>query len=415
MKRRVWLVNKYAMPPEFEPRPRSLKFAHYLTLMGYDVTIFGSSVMHNMNRDLIEDGSKYVAKTYGDVKFVHIKTPSYKSTSGLARVFSDFYFHWRLRQLAHFFEKPDVIVGTTSPVLTNPVLSYAHRHGIKYITDMEDMWPDDFVDFGFISENNPLMKLAYRQARYNYVESDASVFTLSGCFDYFKQKKWDKENGGPVDLNKVYYINNGVDLDFFNDCLKKYSIEDEDLLQTDRKNIIYLGSIRLVNNLIQAIKAAEILKIRDDVQFLIYGDGDDRDALIDYCKEHKLDNVKFKAKWTNPKYVPFILTHSYLNLLNYVSSDFAKRGISSGKMFQYMASGRPIVCNINILNCPITANQIGIASELKTPEEYANAIEHILSLSMNDYKAMCDRAYKTAEQFDYKKLASELAGVIESL
>ena len=415
MKRRVWLVNKYAMPPAFEPRPRSVKFAHYLTQMGYDVTIFGSSVMHNMNRDLIEDGSRYIARTYDDIKFVHIKTPSYKSTSGLARIFSDFYFHWRLRQLAHLFEKPDVIVGTTSPVLTNPVLSYAHRHGIKYITDMEDMWPDDFVDFGFISERNPLMKLAYRQARHNYVESDASVFTLSGCYDYFKQKKWDKESGGPVDLKKVHYINNGVDLDFFNDCLKKYSLDDEDLTQTEKKNITYLGSIRLVNNLIQAIKAAEIMKDRNDVQFLIYGDGDDRETLIEYCKEHKLDNVKFKAKWTDPKYVPFILSHSYLNLLNYVSSDFAKRGISSGKMFQYMASGRPIVCNINILHCPITDNQIGIAHELKTSEEYAGAIEQILSLPEEEYRAMCHRAYKTAEKFDYKRLASDMAEVIERL
>lgn len=415
MRRVVWLVNKYAMPPEFEPRPRSVKFAHYLTLQGYDVTIFGSSVMHNMNRDLIEDGSKYVTRTYGDIKFVHIKTPSYNSTSGLARVFSDFYFHWKLRQLAHLFDKPDVIVGTTSPILTNPILSYAHHHGIKYITDMEDMWPDDFVDFGFISENNPLMKLAYRQARHNYVKSDASVFTLSGCYDYFKQKKWDKESGGPVDLNKVHYINNGVDLDFFNDCLEKYSLDDEDLSQTEKKNITYLGSIRLVNNLIQAIKAAEILKDRNDIQFLIYGDGDDRDSLIEYCKKHKLDNVKFKAKWTDPKYVPFILSHSYLNLLNYVSSEFAKRGISSGKMFQYMASSRPIVCNINILHCPITANQIGIAQELKTPEEYAKAIERIISLPETDYQAMCERAYKTAEQFDYKKLALDMANVIESI
>lgn len=411
----IWFVNKYSMPPELEPRPRSIKFAHYLNLMGYKTKVFGSSVLHNMNTNLITDGASYVEKQYGDISFVHVKTPSYKKTSGLARVFSDFYFHWKLRFIAHKFEKPDVIIATTSPVLTNPLLDYAHKHGIKYITDIEDMWPDDFVDFGFISESNPLMKLAYKQARYNYTMSDASVFTLSGCYDYLKQKKWDDESGGPVDISKVFYINNGVDLDFFNDCFSKYTIADEDLTQSTKKNIIYLGSIRLVNNLIQAIKAAEILKNRNDIQFLIYGDGDDRESLIEYCKEHDLVNVKFKAKWTDPKYVPFILKHGYLNLLNYVSSDFAKRGISSGKMFQYMASGRPIVCNINILNCPITEHNIGIAHELKTPQEYASAIEEILSLSKEEYEAMCIRSYKTAEEFDFKYLAKRMAGVIEQL
>ena len=176
-----------------------------------------------------------------------------------------------------------------------------------------------------------------------------------------------------------------------------------------------MGSIRLVNNLIQAIKAAEILKERDDIQFLIYGDGDDRESLINYCNSHNLQNVIFKAKWTDPKYLPFILSHSYLNILNYVSSDFAKRGISSGKLFQYMASGRPIICNINILNCPITENNIGIAKELKTPEAYASAIVSLIDLPANEYSSMCKRSALTATKFDYKNLAKEMDKVLNSL
>ena len=83
--KRIWLINQYAMPPQFESRLRTIKFAHYLTQAGYDVTIFASSVMHNMNIDLIEDDSKYIERSYGDLKFVHIKTQSYK-TNGFSRV-----------------------------------------------------------------------------------------------------------------------------------------------------------------------------------------------------------------------------------------------------------------------------------------------------------------------------------------
>ena len=310
--------------------------------------------------------------------------------------------------------------GSTCTMLSEVFRAAGYTVGLytsPYVLDFRERMQ---VNGQMISENEladlaQTVSDAVRKCNDNGVFPTEFEVVTAAAFYYFKQKKWDKDSGGPVDMKKVFYINNGVDLDFFNECLEKYSLDDEDLTQTEKKNIIYLGSIRLVNNLIQAIKAAEILKDRKDIQFLIYGDGDDRETLIEYCKDHHLDNVKFKAKWTDPKYVPFILTHSYLNLLNYVSSEFAKRGISSGKMFQYMASSRPIVCNINILHCPITANQIGIAQELKTPEEYANAIEHILSRSENDYKAMCDRAYKTAEQFDFKKLAADMARVIESL
>ena len=72
----IWLVNKYAMPPQYEPRLRTLKFAHYLKQMGYNVTIFGSSSMHNMNINLIEGKEPFIIKDYDDIHFVHIKTCS---------------------------------------------------------------------------------------------------------------------------------------------------------------------------------------------------------------------------------------------------------------------------------------------------------------------------------------------------
>ena len=68
----IWLVNKYAMPPQYESRLRTIKFAHYLQEMGYKVTLFGASVMHNMDLDLIGDNSKFIEKKYDDLHFVHI-------------------------------------------------------------------------------------------------------------------------------------------------------------------------------------------------------------------------------------------------------------------------------------------------------------------------------------------------------
>ena len=65
----IWLVNKYAMPPHHESRLRTIKFAHYLQEMGYKVTIFGSSVMHNMDLDLIDD----IVYTYGDIISLFLK------------------------------------------------------------------------------------------------------------------------------------------------------------------------------------------------------------------------------------------------------------------------------------------------------------------------------------------------------
>lgn len=255
------------------------------------------------------------------------------------------------------------------------------------------------------------MKLLFAQSKYNCTKADALVYSWSGCYDYLKEKKWDKASGGPVDLKKVYYINNGVDLSDFNNWKNAYRLDDADLL-SDYKKIVYLGSIRLVNNVMQLIQAAKLLSSKD-VKILIYGDGDDREMLIQYSKQQQLHNVIFKEKWVDPKYVPFILSQSYVNILNY-SDGFGKYGISSSKMFQYMASGRPIVCNIDIYDCPITKYKIGIAKHFDSSEEYAQGIESILSLPESEYKAMCKRAYDTANEFDYKRLTDKIINVINT-
>ena len=216
-----------------------------------------------------------------------------------------------------------------------------------------------------------------------------------------------------MDLSKMYYINNGVDLHDFDTWVNQYTIDDADL-KSDKKRIIYLGAIRLANNVGQFIKAAELLKNRTDVEFMIYGNGDDREPLIQYCQEHRLTNIKFKEKWIDPEYVPYVLSQSYLNILNYTKG-FGKYGISSSKMFQYMAAGRPIVCNVDIMYSPIVKHKIGVCHDMENDQAYAESILSILDLSEKDYQAMCRRAREAAKEYDYPYLTEQMAKIIAQI
>ena len=82
-------------------------------------------------------------------------------------------------------------------------------------------------------------------------------------------------------------------------------------------------------------------------------------------------------------------------------------GVSSGKLFQYLAAGKPIVCNINIgYDDIITSNNLGVARDLETAEEFASEIRRIAEQPQEEYDAMCHRVRAVGEQFDYKKLAA---------
>jgi glycosyltransferase involved in cell wall biosynthesis len=228
-----------------------------------------------------------------------------------------------------------------------------------------------------------------------------------------KEKGWINLSGGKIDPSQVYYINNGVNLSTFNTDIIDNPLNDIDLDDPHFFNVIYLGSIRLVNNLKELVDAAKLLISFQRVRILIYGDGPDRDYLEEYCIKNHITNVHFKEKWISFKNVPSVLSRSSLNILNY-QKDFGKYGISSGKFFQYLAAGKPICSNIKMNYCLIEKYNLGIAKKLETAKEYADAILKLASLDEDSYKSMCDRVKSISKDFDYKILSSKLIEVIES-
>lgn len=73
-----------------------------------------------------------------------------------------------------------------------------------------------------------------------------------------------------------------------------------------------------------------------------------------------------------------------------------------------MASGHPICCNLDMMYCPIKKYNIGIAKVYADADEYASAIRSLLSMPKEEYEAMCNRARKAAEEFDYHVLTDKL-------
>lgn len=412
-KKKIWIVNYYSSPPEFVSNPRHLKFAYYLIKAGYDVTIISSSYLHKSGINLISDRKKYVKLKYNGLYFIHIKTKCYKG-NGLARMFSIFQFAYRLFRYRKKFEKPEVILHNIHIPFDVFIRTCAKKLNAKYIAEAWDLWPDAFVRFGLIRKTNPFIKVAYKIEKRIYKKADRIIFSMEGGKDYIISKAWDKAQGGPVDLNKVHYINNGIDMDEFESNKHLYKIEDTDLENRKYFKVIYLGSIRKVNNLIQLINAAKLLKNYRDIIFLIYGDGNERRLLLKYCKKNSIDNVIFKQKWIALKYVPYVLSHGSLSILNY-NDNFGKYGISSSKFFQYLASGRPIICNVNMKYDIITNHKIGIAKKFNSDQEYADAILTIKNMKTVNYLSMCENSLKLAMQFDYKILSQQLLNVINGL
>lgn len=407
----IWIVNYYSVPPEFDTHLRHLEFARYLSFAGYNVRIIGSSFIKQENLQLIHNMKLLKNAIYGEYHFTHIKSCKYQG-NGLRRIFSIIQFAINVLLVRHKIEKPDVILHNIHAPFDYPISWCAKLLHARYIVEAWDLWPDSFVRFGLISGKNPLVLLAYDIERRMYKEADAIIFSFEGGLDYLKQRKWTLDTGGSIDEEKVFYINNGIDIEKFNADKRSHIIDDDDLSNNNFFKVVYLGSIQLVNNLQQLIDSANILKDDKRFKFLIYGDGSERKVLEEYCKNNCINNVYFKQKRIPIEYVPYVVSSASINVLNY-KKDFGIFGVSPGKLFQYLAAGKPICSNIRMNYSIIKKYNLGIEDDMNTPKKYADSIRSIADLCCDDYLSMCNRVVHAASEFDYKVLSSKLIEVLK--
>ena len=405
-KKTIWLINPSAMPPYIEQRIQTLKRAEYLQKNGHDVYIIGGSYFHNTNINLITDKSLYLEKEYKGIKFIHVRNKTYLNNTFL-RIYSLLEFHLRLFEVAKSLSKPDVISLYTTIPFSNVVYYLAKRLKAKLVLDVVDLWPESFVALGLVSKYNPILWVAYKAEEWIYKKADKIVFSMEGGADYIKEKKWDIESGGAINLNKVKYINNGVDLNDFNSNKNNFVINDSDLNNDSLFKVIYLGSIRLANGVELILDAAKYLEHIPNIKLLIYGNGPERGNLKKRIEAENIKNVILKDEWVELKYVPCILTKSSLNLLNYAKNQIFKFGGSQSKSFQYMASGKPICSNIKMAYCPINKFNLGIAKEFENAKEYAEAILSIYNLPASKYEELCKNALDASKKYDYEYLTKK--------
>ena len=238
---------------------------------------------------------------------------------------------------------------------------------------------------------------------------------MEGGKDYIIEKGWDKDSGGPIDINKVYHINNGVDLEAFDYNKKHYILEDKDLADDKTFKVVYTGSIRKANNLDLVINTVKHVqkKYNSKIKFLIWGEGSEKANLENKCRVENITNVIFKGK-VDKKYIPYVVSRSNLNLLNYSYHKIWEYGGSQNKKFEYFAAGKPILSTIKMGYDIIEKYGAGISLENQHIESIGNSIIKILEMPADEYKSLCANARRAAKDYDFKLLTGKLINLLET-
>ncbi len=416
---KIWLWNHYATSMFRDHAGRHYWFAQQLAARGYDTAVFCASTFLNSDEMIDTQGRACVVQESDGVPFVFVKTPPYRG-NGMARVKNMLAFYRNLYPAAREYTrqtgKPDVILASSVHPLTMLAgIRIARKLGVPCICEIRDLWPEAIFAFGRAKENSLLGKLLTRGEHWIYRRADALIFTKEGDVDYLKEHGWTTAQGGDIDLAKCHYINNGIDLAAYDRHIGEDVLDDADLQDDGLFTVVYAGSIRPVNNVGNLLDCAKLLAAYPDIRFLIYGDGIELPALQQRAEAEGLDNVRLKGR-VDRKYIPYILSKSAVNMLNYSPSNYNwTRGNSSNKLFEYMASGKPVICTMKMGYSIIERYRCGLELDECTPQALAEAIFRLRALPPDEYAALGRNARAGAADFDFGVLTDKLVGVIESV
>lgn len=405
---KVWIINHYAIPPSLGGLVRHYYFSKYLQEKGHEVKIFTASKIHNTDVNMIADKKSYIEKDMDGVTYTFVRTSDYKG-NGIDRIINMLQFPIRIWSVCRKFEKPDVIY-TSSPDIFTAVSAVlmAKCLKVKKVVEVRDLWPESIVEFSGFSRKNPIIQILYQMEKWLYRNADELIFTMAGGKQYIKDKGWTRG----INPKKIHQINNGVDLKEFEYNKEHFQIQDEDLENEETFKVIYTGSIRSANNVETLVKAVEKLDEPERCQLLLYGDGTDKERLEQYCKKHKLSNVKFKGK-VEKKYIPYILSKSDLNIINYRQTGLFRYGGSQNKLFEYFASGKPICSNVQMGYSLIEKYHCGIEKDISSDKEYADLIRTFMDMTSEEYALYLQNSRRIAEKHDFKVLTDKLEKILE--
>lgn len=321
-------------PPETNAAAtRVYERALYWVKQGHQVTILTSAP--NFPQGRLHDGWQnrwHQTEAMDGLRVVRVKT-YIAANRGTARRTLDFISFMITAFCAGLFEKRPDVIAATSPQFFAAVggwmLSAVRR--VPFVFELGDLWPASIVAVGAMRPSLPL-RLMEKLELFLYRRS-ACVAALTHAF-----KKDLVRRGIPE--KKIAVVMNGVDL-------WRYQPQDRDpdLAQVwglEGKFVIgYVGTHGMAHGLDNILDAAEILKDRDDIRFLLAGDGAERAALIERAQAETLHNVVFLPP--QPKaMMPRVWSLCDVALVH-LKDQPAFAEVIPSKMFEAMGMGLPVL------------------------------------------------------------------------
>ena len=270
----------------------------------------------------------------------------------------------------------DVVYASSPHLLTGLagwVVARLRRAG--FVLEIRDLWPRILVDMGRMRTTSIIYRFLRRLELFLYRHADEIVVLAHGSADAIRAES--------PDAGTITFVPNGSDPAMFT------VDDDRDTLRQRYAMtgfaVVYAGAHGPANGLGLVLDAAEQLQSdAPDVEFVLVGDGADKEALVAEAAQSGLTNVRFLDPIPKSE-MPGLLAAADAGLHVLADVPLFRYGVSPNKLFDYMAAGLPVVTN-----CPgeveelVNNAEAGIAV---APDQIDIAVREIVAASIEQRAA----------------------------
>lgn len=370
---RIWILNHYASLPDRPAGTRHFDFGRVLAAAGHDITIFASSFSHHtLREERLARGRWLRSQRVDGVRFVWLRTVPY-ARNGARRVLNMLSYTAGVLLAQWRFRRPDVIVGSSvhpGAAMAAYLICAARR--VPFVFEVRDLWPQALIDMGALRERS----LAARGLRllegFLYRRAKVVISLLPRAAGYITR--------AGIGAEKIIYIPNG-----FAPASARQREPSAGLpailagIEERRRGGClvagYTGAHGLANGLPVLLEAARALRDRDEagVALVFVGEGPAKAQCERLAAGHGLVNVDFYPP-VPKRDVAAVLAALDVTLFTLRDESVARYGLSSNKLFDYLASGRPVLACCGVPDNPVQASGGGLCVPAESPAAVADAL-----------------------------------------
>lgn len=385
--RPVLVLQHYALPRDQGGGTRAIDL--FGRLKKWTPTIIASNFGHTSRQ----------AFTTSDKRFALVPVPRYNS-NGMARMAG-----WGVYAAEAFavgLTKPADVVFGSSPHMLAPVaaLALARIKRVPFVVEIRDLWPESIVTAGELEEGSALHRALVALETLLYRQAARIVVVTAGWEDHIAALG--------ADAGKVVVIPNGTEVSDFQVSESKESLRQK--WNVSGYTAVFTGAHGPYVGLHLILDAAEQLP---DVNFLLVGAGPRKAEAIEDAKRRGLTNVEFRDPVAKQD-LASLLAACDVGLHTVTPQPVFDKGMSPNKLFDYLASGLPVVTNAKIpLRRVLTDDQCGAVVE---PDGLAEGIRRVRAADEGTLKRWRDNAMELmVSRFSRSSAAQTLERVLDEV